>query len=166
MKKYLFIIIGVVAVGIGVFIFLGLKGSPFAPEEGLPPPSGSIGTGGYSGEKLKGNFPSGSRLVIQVANGSVSVKNFYLLDSITLEEGGTLVIKTTGDYSLIYETIDSTFRIYFSVPVTGELISVAEADLLDLLDVDKNSACRLKISAWSAESSTGRQLSFCGSVFK
>jgi len=128
--------------------------------------SDAIGT---ASQILRG-LPTGQTFTIGTSRGSVEVRNFYLLNPVVVE-GGSVVLKQTQNYSIVYDYLDSSFWLAISgIPFTTWQ-PVAEQDFLNILNISKDDACKLNVSSGvyydqqNPLSGKSFPLSFCNQTF-
>lgn len=107
-----------------------------------------VSTTGLNEPPSPSTFPTSTMLAIGTTKGIVEMNNFYTTE-VSYDEG-TLIFKQTPDYSLTYNTANSSFWIDITAgdPPTEE--KAAEADLLSKLGITQAEACELNAS-WSVE---------------
>jgi hypothetical protein len=142
------IIIAVVVIVAGVAAFFILRGINGGGGPSLPGQGGSSGeqnmdnvTGGVSSSDI----PSGETLTLGTPSGNVTVKNFYKT-ALALIEGTEVVLAKNDGYEIDYSNVDSSFVITIrQIPIDSVRVD-AESQLLNLLGISKNDACRLSVS--------------------
>ncbi len=111
--------------------------------------------------------PTTPLLTIGTANGSVQVNNFYLADPDVTDGGDTVIIASTTEYEITYDTIGSSFWIGIDPAQFNAVRPAAEQAFLATLGVTTTAACKLDVSVgafYSATSTLSGQsfpLSFC-----
>jgi len=114
--------------------------------------------------------PTGTILIIGTQNGSVQVNNFYLSNPQVTDGGQTVILASTTDYLITYDTTDSSFWIGINADEFNAIRPVAEQALLSTLNVSSTIACKLNVSvgvfysATSTLSGKSFPLSFCGNL--
>jgi hypothetical protein len=107
--------------------------------------------------------------VIETTEGSVLIKNFYK-NPVAILPGIGLVLTTTFDYDIHFMFSDNSFTITIFNPPIVEVRRQAEEELLNILGVSEQDACKLNVHLGvhrSADSDLGGGadygLSFCSS---
>jgi hypothetical protein len=161
MRKYIIIIIGtVIAVALlALFLGGGRRDAGLAGKNN--PPAPQI----LPGEQL--NIPVGDTLVLGTPRGSVTVTNFYKTADRIVGQSEA-VLKETGDYIIVYSTIDSNFRIAIVAARNQRAArDAAESEFVRILGVAEKDACMLTVSVSMPYDSGGDiaggvyPLSFC-----
>lgn len=174
MRRIILIIIAIVVIGaIGYVWFAYLR-----PQSSSP---ASVATGGTAGGNAGGSvtnvsadkitpfspngIPPGNTVSIGTPEGIVIVSNFYKTAIGT--DGRALVLRKTSGYEIIYNAEESAFGIYvLASPVASEE-ATAEQNLLSVLDISQQDACKLNVT-WGVSPSVDPSragatygLSFC-----
>ena len=107
--------------------------------------------------KIADTFPKTEAISIGTGNGSIEVKNFYktLVDT----EEGSIIMADNENYQISYERSNSVFYIYFRNADLSQ--PQAEMDLLDILGISQQDACKLNVLVFQFGQSNGNSLSFC-----
>jgi hypothetical protein len=91
------------------------------------------------------NIPSGQTFQIGTSKGSVQINNFYLSNP-TVDEGGSLSIEQSENYTISYDPTTGAFWIIVNGTPFDSFRNVAEQDFLKLLNISKADACKLTVS--------------------
>ena len=107
--------------------------------------------------KIADTFPKTETISIGTGNGSIEVKNFYktLVDT----EEGSIIMADNENYQISYERSTSVFYIHFRNDAVSQ--SQAEADLLNVLGISQQDACKLNVLVFQSGLAEGSRLSFC-----
>ena len=98
------------------------------------------------------------------------MNNFYLSNPEVTDGGETVIIASTSDYLITYDTTNSSFWIGIDPDQFATVRPVAEQAFLSALGVTQADACKLDAAVgtfYSATSSLNGQsfpLSFCGGL--
>jgi hypothetical protein len=175
MKPRTIILIGVAVIIIicaGVYFYFAVVSG------GVSIPVGGGATSGAAGgqeatlplSQALTNTPTTTVLTIGTPGGSVQVNNFYLTNPLVTDGGETVILASTTNYLITYDTTDSSFWIGIDPSQFTALRPVAEQSLLSTLGVSSTVACKLNISEgafYAAGSSlNGQSFSpiFCGGL--
>lgn len=168
------IVVVVVAVaGIIVTRFMGgNSGSPstIAGTVASSAPVG-IGTQTIPIQEVYPHAPTGSRLPIGTAGGTVQVNNFYTF-GVGVGDDGIIVIKSTSTYWFTYDPASGSFWIAVAGVPFDTIRAAAESDFLTTLGVNQADACKLDVSVgvpYSVGNPLDGQsfpLSFCPTTIK
>lgn len=173
MRPRTIIIIGiaviiVVCIGSGAyFYFANNNGNSYGSGAGGATPAGAGQEVTLSASQILSNTPTTTLLTIGTSQGSVQVNNFYLSNPPVTDGGETVIIASTTDYLITYDTIDSSFWIGMDADQLNATRPAAEQAFLSALGVSSAAACKLNISEgvfYDASSSLSGQsfpLSFC-----
>ncbi len=193
MKKIIIITVAILAIGVVVALFFTLlKGQSSSKSNttetslvggnlpitetsnqnttnsaGTASPSDVIGSASQVLEK----FPKDPILTIGSSEGSVGIKNFYLSNP-NVSEGGSIVVKQTQNYSILYASTDSSFWLVIIGTPFDKWREAAEQDFLSVLQINATDACKLKASSGiyydATNSLSGKSfpLSFCNQSFQ
>ncbi|MBI4085414.1 MAG: hypothetical protein HY432_02845 [Candidatus Liptonbacteria bacterium] len=158
MKKtlYIFVVLVVIVIGGGIYswFYYSRGGSqnnssssplPQSSSSSLPTPS-----------SVSDTFPKGETISIGTMEGSVVVKNFY--NTVADTDEGFAILQDEDDYQISYQRSTSKFYIYLRNAASQ---SKAESDLLNILSIGQNDACKLDVSVVIAGQSNETGLSFC-----
>ena len=141
LKKLLIIIIIVALLGIGAWFYF--QNLPTQNNSGI---TGNVASGTLPAISVVA-LPTSTMLADMVAigtsKGTVVVKNFYRTGVGRDEE--YLYFESSSAYSLLYDTIDSSFVVSISGGPLSETRSVAEGALLSALGVNQTDACKLTV---------------------
>ncbi len=156
---YIILVIAVIAGGVYAWFYFSKNGSesnPVTPSSLLPPSSLSSSSlpASYS---ITDTFPKTDTISIGTDSGSVEVKNFY--KTIVDTEEGFVIMKDNENYQISYDRSTSIFYIYFRNALVPQ--SMAETELLTMLGIGQQDACRLDVSVFQAGQQKGSGLSFC-----
>lgn len=113
-----------------------------------------------SSPSIDDTFPTGDTLNIGTTSGVVSVKNFYktLIDT----EEGSAIMKENDNYEIFYDRNTSQFYIF--MPSGSSARPQAESDLLSILGIGQQDACKLSVSViYAGQENNPAGLSFCAS---
>jgi len=165
-KNPLYIAISLVVLGIVLVIYFvfffkndspltGILPSPTTPTPlpPLPPTPPPIS-------------PKGDTLSIGTPSGIVEVKNFYNNPLQVNAENDVLVVRADA-YEMAYIAKDSSFILSITASPVGPTTLAAEKELLRVLDITEEEACRLNVSVgiphFADPELSGKQygLSFC-----
>lgn len=174
MKPRTIILIAVAVIllsGIGAyFYFVVTNGSATSvPAESAASASGGNEVIATAAQALP-TAPTTTLLTIGTPGGSVQVNNFYLMNPSVTDGGETVILASTTDYLITYDTADSSFWIGIDPDQFTALRPVAEQALLSTLGASSIVACKLGISEgafYSATSSLNGKLFsplFCGGL--
>ncbi|MDP2598450.1 MAG: hypothetical protein Q8P49_01320 [Candidatus Liptonbacteria bacterium] len=150
--KVIVVIVIVIAVAfVGYLIFSGLRnadqnlgGSPSnAPPQSVIVPLDPEIT------------PSGEKITIGTAGGSVEINNFYKFAQGL--DGEALIIRSTPEYQIIYSDEGSTFGIYVTGGAVDTVLKTAEMDMLSILGISQSQACVLTIT-WGVSPAVDKNL--------
>jgi hypothetical protein len=137
--------------------------------ENLSNPTSSLNNSPRASDVFS-NTPSGQTFQIQTPKGIVQVNNFYLSNPI-VDEGGTLLIEQSENYTITYDPTTGAFWIIINGTPFDSFRNIAEQDFLKLLNISKGDACKLIVSIsapydpYNPSSFKEFPLSFCpGSV--
>jgi hypothetical protein len=114
--------------------------------------------------------PTSTLLVLGTPHGSVQVNNFYLSNPLVTDGGETVILASTTDYMITYDTTDSSFWVGIESDRFAVVRPAAEQALLSTLGVSSTVACELDVSVgtfYSASSTMNGQsfsLSSCGNL--
>ena len=102
-------------------------------------------------------FPKTETISIGTGNGSIEVKNFYktLVDT----EEGSIIMADNENYQISYERSTSVFYIDLRTETASQ--PQAEADLLNVLGIGQQDACKLNVLVFQSGLAEGSRLSFC-----
>lgn len=91
--------------------------------------------------------PEGDVIDVSTAvGGTLSVTNFYKTAD-TLLLYGNVILRETSEYAIQYTRFDSSFLIIVTGSVNPHLSrALAESDIVDILDISQQDACKLKIT--------------------
>lgn len=163
------IVVVIILICIGVyFYFAGISNSPSPVAN-----TGSVGGGKEVVIPAVQAFPStptSATLAIGTPKGVVQVNNFYLSNPLVTDGGETVIIASTTDYMITYDTTDSSFWIGVDAAQFNTIRPVAEQAFLSTLGTSSTNACKLNVSvgvfydASSSLSGKSFPLSFCGSL--
>lgn len=112
--------------------------------------------------------PTGQYLQIGTADGTVQVNNFYNANPMVTDGGTAVILASTTDYLITYDTTASDFWIGIEPAQWNAARGGAEQALLGVLGISQADACKLVVSEsgfYSATSTIAGQsfpLSFCG----
>lgn len=115
-------------------------------------------------------IPAGETVQIGTPRGTVVVKNFYKNVVATDEE--FFILQKIGNYVISYDTMHGNFTVEILGAPVNETRKAAEENLLNLLDITRADACKLKvIEGISREldknlADKSYPLSFCASVIQ
>lgn len=140
MKKFLYIIIAIVAVAVMgslVFALFGRKSPPSTPPSGGGLPPSVVSTSTVS-------VPSGDTIVIGTPRGSVTVKSPYK-SPVEVNVENDVVIKRTENYELDYFAKDNSFLIDVLVTPFEAARKEAESNFLSALGITQDQACKLSV---------------------
>jgi len=153
MKKYIYIFAGVVVVGaVGALLYsFVFKGG--GVSNNLPSDTGSVSR---IHPVDSGAFPTGGKVTIGTAHGSIAVNNFYKL--VSQQEDDALLIKKTNEYLISYDTTNSSFWIFITASPMDTVEKAAEGDLLAILGVSQSQVCSLNV-AWGVAANVNKALS-------
>ncbi|HEY5221374.1 MAG TPA: hypothetical protein VIJ29_04550 [Candidatus Paceibacterota bacterium] len=162
-------VIVLICVGVGLYFYFANAG---AGSSGIP--AGSSATGGNEvtlpAVQVLSGTPTGTILTIGTPSGLVQMNNFYLSNPPVTDGGETVILASTTDYLITYDTIDSSFWIGIDPTQFDTVRPTAEQAFLSVLGVSSADACKLDVVVgvfWSATSSLSGQsfpLSFCGDL--
>ena len=161
MKTVLYVIIVIALIGGGIFAWFyfsktGVQAGPntsslpsasLSPSLSPLPPSYTIAD----------TFPKTETISIGTDNGTVEVKNFYKT-FVDTEEGSVIMIENEN-YEVFYDRGTSRFYIYLITPLASQ--SQAETDLLNILGIGQQDACKLGVRVIRANQPDEGALSFC-----
>ena len=107
--------------------------------------------------KIADTFPKTETISIGTGNGSIEVKNFYktLVDT----EEGSIIMADNENYQISYERSTSVFYIDLRTETASQ--PQAEADLLNILGIGQQDACKLNVLVFQPGKTNGAKLSFC-----
>ena len=107
--------------------------------------------------KIADTFPKTETISIGTGNGSIEVKNFYktLVDT----EEGSIIMADNENYQISYERSTSVFYIDLRTETASQ--PQAEADLLNVLGIGQQDACKLNVLVFQSGLAEGSRLSFC-----
>ncbi len=166
------IVVAVALIGFGAWWFFAGKsaGNPdisAGPSGGLPAASSSVSADFWN------NKPTTPTFVLQGAQGSVTVKNFYLANPEKggtrpeVDEGDVVILVRAKDYFISYDELNNDFWVAVTGSPAEQARAEAETGFLAILGISKQDACRLTVSVGSsAAGSVSGPLSFCGAAFK
>lgn len=169
MKTKTIIIIGVaVVLVVCVAVALSLWASKPNATGPAATATGEVGAAPvYRASQVLSDMPTGTMLAIGTPKGTVSVNNFYRSDPFTTDGGETVILASTTDYVVTYDTLDSSFWVGIDPDRLDAVRPAAQDALLSLLGVSSTDACKLNVSVGSfyraSSSLNGRSLplSFC-----
>jgi hypothetical protein len=111
--------------------------------------------------------PAGRTITIRTPHGDVVPNNFYLRAEYFAPGQHAAVIRQTPEYAVVYDVSDGVFSLFiFSISVDAGR-RTAEAAFLEMLGIQKQSACKLRVYelpsglAPGKHSGTSFPLSFC-----
>jgi hypothetical protein len=147
----------------------GAGGSSVIIKNGTSPTNAGLPSD-YIGKasQILGTLPTSAYLQIGTSQGTVQVKNFYLLDP-PITEAGDIFLKQGNGYWFVYDPNDSSFWVAVSGAPFDTVRQTAEQDFIATIGTDEASACKLAVSV-GAPYSPGNPingqsfpLSFCAS---
>lgn len=162
MKIVLYVILVLALIGGGIYAWFyfskpSVENSPAVelPSVSLSQSSSlSLPTPSYT---IADTFPKTETINIGTGNGAVEVKNFY--KKIVDTEEGFVIMADNENYQISYDRSTSIFYIYSINAVL--LQSQAESELLNILGVSQQDACKLNVLVLQPGQTTGMRLSFC-----
>src|SRR3989338_1337040 len=89
-------------------------------------------------------FPKTETISIGTGSGAIEVKNFY--KNIVDTEEGFVILKDEIDYQISYDK--STSKFYIDIRTETAQQAKAESELLNILGVGQQDACKLKVSVF------------------
>ena len=162
MKIALYIILIIVVIGGGIYawFYFSKNDTQAGPAAELPSvsssqsSSSSLPSPSYS---IADTFPKTETISIGTGNGSIEVKNFYktLVDT----EEGSIIMADNENYQISYERSTSVFYIDLRTETASQ--PQAEADLLNVLGIGQQDACKLNVLVFQSGLAEGSRLSFC-----
>jgi len=159
----------IVCLGVGIYFYFANVGAGTSDAPAASLPAGGNEVTAPASQALS-NTPTGTVFAIGTQGGLVQVNNFYLSDPPVTDGGETVILASTTDYLITYDTIDSSFWIGIDPGEFSAIQPVAEQAFLSTLGVSSADACKLDVSEgvfWSATSSMDGQsfpLSFCSNL--
>lgn len=173
MKKIIIIVVALLMVAIGLFVFFGLfraKNNPATNTTGVSG-VGALGTVNLPSQSITPSVmsfpgaPQGATFAIGTPQGLVAVKNFYNSPLVLDEE--FLILENTSDYQITYDTENNQFFVYASSSPLEAARQEGESALLSLLGISKQDACKLNVvdgfPQGSSMANVQEGLSFCSS---
>ena len=166
MKKNIFIFALIAVILITAFaliLFWRSPGSSVTPIENSEEEREAIPEGAL---RARSTFPTENLISIGTSRGVVQVRNFYTLGEET-EEASSIVVRSGPTYSIIYDTLLSSFWIALQPESFETERGQAEQEFLNTLEISREDACKLDVSVGvfytSGDSRSGRNypLSFC-----
>lgn len=161
-------IIVVAGIGFGIYFYMtNANGNATVTTTGVSAASSTGNEITLPASQALSGTPTSTLLTLGTANGSVQVNNFYLSDPMVTDGGETVILASSTDYLVTYDTMDSSFWIGVDPGQFTTARPVAEQALLSVLGVSSTAACKLNISVgtfYSASSSLNGQSftpSFC-----
>ncbi|OGZ00314.1 MAG: hypothetical protein A3B13_01135 [Candidatus Liptonbacteria bacterium RIFCSPLOWO2_01_FULL_45_15] len=153
---YIILILAVIGGGVYAWFYFSKNDTQAGPAAKLPSvsSSSSLPSPSYS---IADTFPKTETISIGTGNGSIEVKNFYktLVDT----EEGSIIMADNENYQISYERSTSVFYIHFRNDAVSQ--SQAEADLLNVLGISQQDACKLNVLVFQPGKTNGAKLSFC-----
>ena len=153
---YIILILAVIGGGVYAWFYFSKNDTQAGPAAELPSvsSSSSLPSPSYS---IADTFPKTETISIGTGNGSIEVKNFYktLVDT----EEGSIIMADNENYQISYERSTSVFYIHFRNDAVSQ--SQAEADLLNVLGISQQDACKLNVLVFQSGLAEGSRLSFC-----
>ena len=107
-------------------------------------------------------FPKTDTISIGTGNGAVEVKNFY--KNIVDTEEGFAILADNINYQISYDRSTSVFYIHFRNASAQQ--SAAETELLTILGIGQQDACKFDAFVFQAGQQEGSNLSFCAGGVK
>jgi len=164
MKKNIYIILILAVIGGGIYAWFYFS-KPGAANNlavsSLPSVSSSLSLPSPS-YTIADTFPKTETIGIGTTQGTIEVKNFYKMLADT--EEGSVIMKENENYKIFYDRSTSRFYIYLTAPSASQ--SQAETDLLSILGVGQQDACKLNVLVFQPGQSNGTNLSFCAGRVK
>ena len=153
---YIILVLAIIGGGIYAWFYFSKNDTQAGPAAKLPSvsSSSSLPSPSYS---IADTFPKTETISIGTGNGSIEVKNFYktLVDT----EEGSIIMADNENYQISYERSTSVFYIHFRNDAVSQ--SQAEADLLNVLGISQQDACKLNVLVFQPGKTNGAKLSFC-----
>jgi len=168
MRKLFYVIAAIALVGVFVFFLFFFRKSPatYLPSPQIRGVLPAVQIAGSSTAPAR-ETPTGETITIGTSHGSVTMRNLYKA-AVDTEEG-FLILKDSDDYKLQYDPASGEFSIYVFRAPFNDVRKKAEEELLALLNVSLEAACRLTVSVGAFPNVEGSAagttfgLSFCPS---
>jgi hypothetical protein len=159
----------IIIVCTGVYFFFANWGAGSQGGDNAGSSSGGNEVTLPAGQVLS-DTPTGTLLTIGTPQGSVTVNNFYLSNPPVTDGGETVILASTTEYLITYDTSNSSFWIGIDPAQFDAMRPGAEQALLSLLNVSSTDACKLDVSEgtfYTATSTLNGQsfpLGICGDL--
>ncbi len=165
MKKLFYIILFIAVVGGGIYAWFYFSDGD-VKSNNVESFLNSTGTQPMSqlpvNYTIADTFPKTETISIGTGNGAVEVKNFYktLVDT----EEGFIIMADNENYQISYDR--STSKFYVDLKTETASQQKSESELLNILGIGQQDACKLNVIVIQPEQTTGARLSFCANKVK